>query len=71
MLFYELRCEFVHESEAAILLRFGGDQGDEIWIPQSIIKDHDADYSFVILPEWFVEKEGLDGYVESIETRVW
>lgn len=71
MLFYELDCEFVHETPGAVLLCFGGEGGEEVWVPRSIITDHDAEYSFVVLPEWFVEKEGLDSYVDSVATKVW
>lgn len=46
-----------HETDEAILFLF-----DEvsIWIPKSVIKDHDD--LVVEVPDWFAEKAELEGY---------
>lgn len=54
--------EVVRETDLALLLRF--EDGDEVWIPKSVIesvdqiRDGDAELE-VSIAEWFCEKEGL------------
>ena len=54
--------EVVRETDLALLLRF--EDGDEVWIPKSVIesvdqiRDGDAEIE-VSIAEWFCEKEGL------------
>ena len=46
---------FEHETDLALLFMI---DGDEVWIPKSVVVDWDDD--FVDLPTWWAEKEGLE-----------
>lgn len=46
------------ETDDAVLFYF---DKSKIWIPRSIIKDYDD--LVIELPDWFVEKAELEGYV--------
>ena len=54
--------EKVHDTDKAWLLSF---DGDEIWIPDSLIKYIDEDTKEVWVADWFVEKEGLEAYIDE------
>lgn len=53
--------EVLHETEAAILVAL---DGEEIWIPKSVIHDdsevwEEGDTGVFVVKEWFANKEGL------------
>lgn len=53
----------IAETAMAILVRFDG--GNEHWVPKSVIKDESEvnekdDTGDLVLPEWFVEKNGIE-----------
>ena len=54
--------EKVHETEMAYLLSF---DGDEIWIPESLVGDINEDEHEVWVADWFVNKEGLDPFIDE------
>lgn len=59
--------EVVKETERAFLVRLAN--GDEAWVPKSVIHDDsevfeaegDGASGTLVLPEWFVEKNGWPG----------
>jgi len=48
--------ELLHETDNAILFDF---EGEEIWIPRSLIDSHDASNQLVEIPLWFAEQKGI------------
>jgi hypothetical protein len=48
----------IRETDDAVLFNF---DESKIWIPKSIIKDYDD--LVIEVPNWFVEKAELEGYV--------
>jgi len=54
--------EKVHETDMAYLLSF---DGDEIWIPASLVGDINEDTKEVWVADWFIDKEGLDPFIDE------
>jgi len=55
--------EVKKETEKALLVEI---EGEEFWIPKSLIHDDsevhsEDDKGTLVVPEWFAEKEGLTG----------
>jgi len=56
-------CEIQHETAKALLVRF--ENGDELWVPKSVIAEDDlgtfeiGDVVELNIATWFAEKEGL------------
>ena len=46
----------------AYLLSF---DGDEIWIPASLVGDINEDTKEVWVADWFIDKEGLDPFIDE------
>lgn len=46
-----------HETEKAYLLVFNGEQ---LWVPKSVIHDWNKPANEVEISEWFAEREGID-----------
>lgn len=49
----------VTATDAAKLVEFGDEQ---VWVPDSLIQDISVDT--IDVEDWWVEKEGLEGYAE-------
>jgi hypothetical protein len=49
----------VVETEKAHLVSFGA---EEVWVPKSI-SEVDINYNSVVLPEWFIIENELEGFI--------
>lgn len=54
--------ESVHETDKAYLLSF---DGEEIWIPDSLIGYIDEEANEVWIADWFVNKQGLEAFIDE------
>jgi hypothetical protein len=52
--------DILKETDLAYLFAFGDYQH---WIPKSVIKEMDEKESILTLPDWFIEKNGLEPYI--------